>query len=142
MSERPVRPTVDRGEWIHIGPETAVLRRLGLVCSLDEERPRVVYLDDGDNAICERVVWDLDHWALVRPEVTATDADEDRLLAPYVKLLRSRLGRPGKTRKAAAKKKTATKAKPKAKAKVKAAAKMKMVVAKKKPAAKKKKGRR
>ena len=85
---RRERPALDKGEWVRIGPESALVKRMAVVCMPGDD-PEVVFVDAEDNILNVRLRWIGDCWQVAGVGRT-DDPEKDGSFAPYVKLLLSR----------------------------------------------------
>ncbi len=81
-------PSVDKGEWIRIGPESALVKRMAVVCMPGEDL-EAVFVDAEDNVLNVRLRWMGDLWQ-VAGAGRSEDPENDAFFAPYVKLLLSK----------------------------------------------------
>ena len=86
-------PDISPEDVIYIGK--GLTSKRAVVCNIyeGEGRVEVVYLDDRDRAINEKVRWAGDHWEFVRKGPGGGYADHYGRLARYVAILRA--GRSG-----------------------------------------------
>jgi hypothetical protein len=78
------RPDLHPGEWVEIGPVSAVVCRVHPEASKAE----VVYLDERDRAINEDVRWVDDHWEFAVKGPSGGYADKSDRLGEFVAILR------------------------------------------------------